>query len=667
MQLRDYQKDLLAQVEGALTADTNARVMMQLPTGGGKTVIAGELLRRRLRSGGKAVWLTHRRELVDQTRDMLTGHGINAEAGRYWKQGTYAPVKKGGVVILMAQTVGSRAKKMKVWNRYDKRDLLVIDEAHHAAAKGWERAMKQWPGQVIGMTATPWRLSEQEGFDHLFSSLICGSQIKELQRAKHLCRTEVLAPPPGQRIHGGRIGSTGDYIPSGIKQANRRGVWTAGARDFWKQKAQGRQTIAYAVSKDHARNLARVLTRAGISTGIILSETKAQDRSDRIAAFRRGDLKVLVNVLVATEGFDLPDASCILVTRPTKSLALYMQMNGRGMRPKDDGGDCLILDMAHNKDEHGLPEDDREWSLEPRGPQIDGEAPVVQCEECGGESPASSHDCQHCGKSLGKACGRCGKWRAWASWGYENYCGGRTDKHDLVCDYCHLDAHVEASLPVAPLRDELAGLADEDMGAAEADRHSELLNTIEERERLLDDEGALAREFKKHFGGPEQRPVDVIVDKIMEWQRDLKEELKSWRNEVLQLSKGGSNANGSLPAGAGWLPMSASSSEKVVRRKPDGLWTPNGEIEVKHWNQVLVEVVEWLIDDGRLSEKEIKDDETLGHWLPRTRRGLGRPVKLSNGRFLETSGLNARRVLSKLEYLVESTGRPVQFFIRLSK
>ena len=667
MELRNYQKDLLAQVEEALTADTNARVMMQLPTGGGKTAIAGELLRRRLQSGRKAVWMTHRKELADQTREMLTLHGIDAEAVRYWKSSTDAPARSGGVVILMAQTVGSRAKEMKVWNRYEETDLMVIDEAHHASAEGWERAMEQWPGQILGMTATPWRLSAKEGFEHLFSSLICGSQIRDLQMAKYLCKTRVLVPPPDQRIHGGRISNRGDYIPSGIIKANRRGVWTAGARNFWKQEAQDRQTIAYAVSKDHARNLARVLSRAGISTGIILSDTKAQDRSNRIAAFRRGDLKVLVNVLVATEGFDLPDASCILVTRPTKSLALYMQMNGRGMRWKKGGGDCLILDMAYNSDEHGLPENNREWSLEPRGTQTDGEAPMVQCKECGEESPVSSRDCRHCGVPFRDKCSRCGKWRAWASWEYEDYCG---HEHDLVCDYCHLDAHVLASLPVDPLHDELAGIVDEDMGAGEANRRSELLNLIGERERLLNDERALDSEFKKLLDilPKQRRPQNIpqTVDRFREWEGGLEKELKDWRNEVLQLSKGGNNPSGTPPVGPGWLPVSASTWEKVVGRKPSGLWTPDGgEIKVKHWNQVLVQVVEWLIKNGRLSEMEIKKDETLGYGLPRTRRSLRKPEKLSNGRFVETR-LNSQQILTRAEVFLKSSGDPVQFYVRLS-
>ena len=104
----------------------------------------------------------------------------------------------------------------------------------------------------------------------------------------------------------------------------------------------------------------------------------------------------------------------------------------------------------------------------------------------------------------------------------------------------------------------------------------------------------------------------------------------------------------------------------VVSRKPSGLWTPDGEeIEVEHWNQVLVRVVEWLIENGRLSEKEIKKDEMLGYWLPRTRRSLKRPEKLSNGRFVET-GLSSQQVLSRAGVFIESSGDPVKFYVRLS-
>ena len=455
--LRDYQEDLLRKVESYLDANDKARVMMQLPTGGGKTVIAGHLLQRRLGNGRKAVWLTHRRELAEQTRGMLTDARVAAMTDVRWDPGTDAPAMSGGAVILMAQTVSRRTDKMRVWNEYDSNDLMVIDEAHHAAAKGWERAMRQWPGPVVGMTATPWRLSEREGFDHLFDNLICGPQVADLQSNGWLCSDRVFMPHPDRRIDGGEVGSTGDYTESGIERANSgRNIMTARALEFWQRHARDRQTIVYAVSVRHAHNIVKMFQNAGFSAEVILGDTDPEERRKTIGKFRVGDIQILVNVVVATEGFDLPDACGVLITRPTLSLALFMQMVGRGLRPKDDGGDCLILDLAGNTTRHDLPNVPRMWSLEPRGKLPAGEAPVVWCPECGGVSHAASHYCQHCDAPFGKNCDRCGKWRSEKDWWYENDCG---DKHDLVCDRCHTDAHIQHNLPplwgLEPYDDEL--------------------------------------------------------------------------------------------------------------------------------------------------------------------------------------------------------------------
>ncbi len=454
IELRLYQQTLLQKVQEALADDPKARVMMQLPTGGGKTVIAGALLSEWLRDGRKAVWLTHRKELVDQTCRMLTDADILAIANVQWTPGEDAPAMADRAVILMAQTVGRRTAKREVWNRYNTDDIMIIDEAHHAAAPGWERAIQQWPGPVVGMTATPWRLSEEEGFAHLFSELLCGPQAAELQELRALCTAQVVMPPPEQRIAGGAVDNTGDYTERGIEEANRNcpDIMTAGALEFWKKHAGGRSTIAYAVSVDHARNLASVFSNAGIPAAVLLSDTNRAERDEAIDGFKSGRIKVLVNVIVATEGFDLPDASCVIIARPTLSLALYLQMVGRGLRPKANGGNCVILDLAANSEEHGLPEDGRKWSLEPRGSQSAGEAPMVWCPQCETVSPAGAHNCQGCGYAFGKDCNRCGKWRAWKRWEYENHCG---NVHELVCDYCHIDAHIQAHLPINPPLDTL--------------------------------------------------------------------------------------------------------------------------------------------------------------------------------------------------------------------
>ena len=573
-ELRPYQQSLLKRTQDSLTADPKARVMLQLPTGGGKTVIAGALLADWLQNGRKAVWLTHRKELAEQTCNMLTEAGVSAMTDVRWTPGTDAPAMAGGGVILMAQTVGRRTARREVWNRYNADDLLVIDEAHHAAADGWTRAMQQWPGPIVGMTATPWRLSEKEGFDHLFGNLLCGPQTADLQALESpaLCEAQVFIPPPEERIAGGAVDRTGDYNERGIEQANqdRPDIMTAGALAFWQKHADGRPTIAYAVSVDHAHNLAAVFNDANIPAAVILGDTNLEERDRAIAGFRDGSIRVLVNVIVATEGFDLPDASCIIIARPTMSLALYLQMVGRGLRPKPNGGDCILLDLAANAVSHGLPEDYREWSLEPRRPQTDdGEGPVVVCPECGAVSPASSHHCRGCGYAFGKDCSRCGRWRSHKRWRYETHCG---DAHQHVCDLCHIDAHIQAHLPVAPpldtlvnqydpedemtfpsdieIDDELAAgflalfkelLESERQSIAAADdvRRNELRLFIEVRETELGDDGELDALFDKYIATlPEgERPQSGIQrsQQHVAWHQDFERELAVWKDDLAEL------------------------------------------------------------------------------------------------------------------------------------
>ena len=449
VQLRDYQRDLLQKAESAL-AHPRARVMLQLPTGGGKTRIAAALLTGWIRNGGKAAWLTHRRELSDQTRTVLNESGVHATNTLEWEFSDLAPSESGGVVLLMAQTVSRRNHFEGVWDDYGPEDLLVVDEAHHATAPGWKRAISQWPGPAIGLTATPWRLEKNKGFDHLFDHLIPGPQISELQAEDFLANAYVWAPDCDKTILGGRLNSNREYIEREIELANRGrpNVMTRAALEFWRTHARDRQTIIYAVSKRHAENLTAVFRDAGVAAAVILGDTPKDIRDSHIRQFSDGKLKVLVNVAVATEGFDLPEASCVVLARPTMSLALYLQMVGRGLRPKKDGGNCLILDLARNVERHGFPDADRhsDWSLEPRDQRGEGTAPppVVRCPDCEGVSPASSHDCQVCENPFGKTCEGC-KWRAWKNWSAEAYCG---DDHRLVCDLCHPDTHILDNRPL---------------------------------------------------------------------------------------------------------------------------------------------------------------------------------------------------------------------------
>lgn len=562
VELYDYQKDLLHRVEAALDADAKARVMMQLPTGGGKTEIAGQLLKKRVTDGRKAVWMTHRRELTEQSCDRLTRAGVSAKVGKSWDTNDPdAPAMPEGVTILTDRTLTNRTANSYVWSKYGQDDLIVVDEAHHTPATGWERSIKQWPGQMLGMTATPWRMSKEEGFGHLFDTLICGPQVADLQSVGHLCIARVIAPPHEQRILGGNPDRYGEFTPDGIELANsdRPDVMTAGALKFWKEQAGDREkTIVYAVSVNHARNLRAVFDEEGIRAGLVLGSTqqKQAERNRAIEEFKNGSLEVLINVAVVTEGFDVPEASCIVITRPTLSLALFMQMVGRGLRSKDGGGDCLILDLADNTKEHGFPETRREWNLELRGNQPSGEAPVVWCPKCYAESYAASHYCSHCKFSLGQECPRC-KWHPWRRWQREQMCGSA---HDSVCDLCHADAHVRAHLPVS-------------------------LDLIVPKENLL----------------PKERPPKRITDDGGYWHLLSSETVSVGHRPWMLLAPDKervSVARGKITVWPTTSDLRRPGQQTRIDYVAHQRYRPTGP-----WKSLLFEVAEWLIRNERLPEE----------------------------------------------------------------
>ena len=245
------------------------------------------------------------------------------------------------------------------------------------------------------------------------------------------------------------------------------------------------------------------------------------------------------------------------------SLALYLQMVGRGLRPKDDT--CLILDSAANSVTHGLPEDFREWSLEPRAEDSPGEAPVVWCPECETVSHAASHCCANCGYPFGKDCGRCGKWRAWKRWRFEKHCG---NAHALVCDLCHIDAHIQSHLPVTERLVEMIGPDDTEDGpmnppdddlairlaallkelleterasvtGTNEDRRLELFETIERREAELTDDYELDALFGTYIADLREtkRPKSQVQERRIfnRWEESRKSELADWKNKFTNL------------------------------------------------------------------------------------------------------------------------------------
>ncbi len=423
LQLRPYQQDVAAQIEAGL-ADATARILLVMPPGAGKTEVAVKTAMTILRDNPEARFLVlaHRNILIRQTARRFRRWGMpaaDATAAR-WRVGE--PIPPEPVVVTSPRALLNRGGLDILTGSW----YLLVDEAHHGPAATWSPLIRNFPGAVMGMTGTPWRLSRSEGMDDIFHQMVCGPQPEELIAAGYLSRPIVIAAKRQNIIAGGRK-SHGDYTGSGIMAANDRAILTDRAVEWWLDTTRGQlQTIIYAVNKTHAWSLKEVLDAAHVTSEVILSDTPEHER-DRVGeAFEERDVRCLINVAIYTEGADFRGAECILMLRPTDSLALYLQMVGRGTRINEQGR-TIILDATHNTETHGLPTQSREWSLQPRGASGEGVETVKTCPECRTITGARKQECPECGEPYGQDCDRCGRWEPWSRW------RARAD----VCDECH--------------------------------------------------------------------------------------------------------------------------------------------------------------------------------------------------------------------------------------
>ncbi len=371
--LRPYQTALIADTREALRSHRS--VLIQLPTGGGKTCVIAQMLHTVRAKGKRAIFTVHRQELLDQTistfKDFDLPHGIIA-AG-------YTPYLAQQIQIASIDTL--RARLSAGW-RIPATDLFAIDEAHHAVSKSWSTVKAYFSAaKVIGASATPERL-DGRGLDAEFDAMVCGPPVAELMDMGFLSRYRAFAPstPDMQGVHT----RMGDYVKAEVAERIDRPTITGDAVGHYLRLARDRRALVFCISIEHSRHVVERFRASGVVAWHLDGETDKGERRQAIAAFRRGEIKVLSNVELFGEGFDVPDAEVCIMLRPTKSLAMYLQQVGRVLRPAP-GKTALILDHAGNIARHGLPDDDRQWSLEGREARqrdSDSGPPVRQCPKC---------------------------------------------------------------------------------------------------------------------------------------------------------------------------------------------------------------------------------------------------------------------------------------------
>ena len=375
IQLRDYQDDIVNKIATEFDAGCR-RICTVLGCGGGKTVIFSCVSGRAKLKGNDVLVLQHRAELIQQTSETLgsagISHGIIA-AGM--PMDLREKIQVGSV-----QTVARRLHKI------NKPKVIIIDEAHHALANTWRRILNEFPeALVIGMTATPARMSGQ-GLGDVFDSLVEGPSVKELIDMGFLSPYKYFAPPQIANMAGVRV-RMGDYDPHQLAEVMDDGKIIGDAVQHYQRMANGKRAIVYCASVEHSKHTAEQFSEAGYHAAHLDGDTHPVERRRLTTDFKAGKLQIITNCSLLGEGYDCPGAEAVILLRPTCSLTLFIQMAMRGMRidPENPNKETIILDHVGNVGRHGMPDEDRIWSLEgiPKQPKgSKSEFPVRQCERC---------------------------------------------------------------------------------------------------------------------------------------------------------------------------------------------------------------------------------------------------------------------------------------------
>lgn len=382
MQLRPYQMDLIDKTRRALKV--HRRVLLQAPTGAGKTALSAFMLKETADRGRRAWFVVHRRELVQQTSETLARFGANhgfIAAG-------FPPSYRRPITVCSVQTLAKRL------DRLNPPDLVIWDEAHHCAAGTWGKVSDFCPNALhVGLTATPERL-DGKGLAGMFSALIPGPPVNWLIEQGYLAPYRLWSKPVPDladvRVRGADYES--DALSSVVDQPHILGDAVAHYRAI----CPGAQAVAFCVNVQHALNTRDAFRAAGIAAEELDGTIDRGTRQRVVRAFRRGEIQVLTSIDLFGEGFDLPELQAAILLRPTKSLGLYLQQVGRALRASPNKPYAVILDHAGNAMAHGLPDEARDWNLEGRTKRKGALGSKI-CDNCFAANHPGAACCVACG------------------------------------------------------------------------------------------------------------------------------------------------------------------------------------------------------------------------------------------------------------------------------
>ena len=343
--LRDYQIDICSRVSEAF--EHHRSVMVQMPTGTGKTMVLAELVKQLMMKdeGVRILIVAHRRELIEQIKATIKRMKMDSR----------------NITVESIQTISRRIATIEFAP-----SLVVIDEAHHALAKTYKMMWETWPdAKFLGLTATPCRLNGK-GFTDLFDVLVQSWDIPTFIKEKWLSTYDFVSIKADSRTQQlisslKKRGADGDYQVKEMDAVLNKRPSIERLYNCVMEYAHNRKGFVYAININHARSIAEYYQSQGVNAVAIDSHTPVKEREQLISSFRSGELQVLVNVDIFSEGFDCPDVEFIQLARPTLSLAKYLQMVGRGLRPSKGKKNCMIIDNVGLYRVFGLPSQIWDW------------------------------------------------------------------------------------------------------------------------------------------------------------------------------------------------------------------------------------------------------------------------------------------------------------------
>lgn len=374
--LHPYQTKLVNQARQKLAQGNNS-VLLVSPAGSGKSVIIAEIARLATEKGGHVMFTVHRKELIQQITQTFLEDGVDLSR-------------------CTIMTVGRVAHRL---GELPQPTLIITDETHHSLAATYRKIYDYYADVPrLGFSASPWRLSGQ-GLGDVYETMVEGPSVKWLINHHYLAPFDYYAPTLID-VKKLKKSSAGDYSAKSIDDANNRVIFGDVVKHY-RKLADGRQAIIYAHSITESERVAAEFRSAGITARHVDSKTAPAVRENIMREFKKGKLTIISNVDLISEGFNVPDCGVIIMLRPTASLVLDIQQSMRGMRYKPNKR-AVIIDHVANLYRFGLPDADREWSLDDRpskkkkAGKSDGPA-IKSCPQCFGVVAAQVKQCPLCG------------------------------------------------------------------------------------------------------------------------------------------------------------------------------------------------------------------------------------------------------------------------------